>query len=130
MGFAVPPQRAHRQRHTANREMIVGIKDILRALAAGEYDGDRTDSETNGVSYGYYIDHGTPVKYREGKGFKFFDGKENVRVRGKRTEERFETDEEKTTFFQKYGFINDMFGNHPEVGEYSREWYESKKSGD
>jgi hypothetical protein len=106
----------------------MGIGDLLRALAEGVYDGERTDSEINGVSSGYYIDSGTPVKYREGKGTKFFDGKENIRTPGKRSQERFETDEEKTIFFQKYGFIPNMFGDHPEVIDYSRDYYESKKA--
>lgn len=103
------------------------VGDILRALGDGAYDGERTDREMNGVSSGYYIDRGTPVKYREGKSTKFFDGKENVRTPGKRSEERFETDEEKTVFLQKYGFIRDMFGDHPEVMELSSDYYESKK---
>lgn len=108
----------------------MGIGDILKALAAGEYDGERKDSEANGVSWGFYIDDGTPVKYREGKSTKFFDGRENVRTPGKRTEERFESDEEKTTFFQKYGFLPEMFGNHEEVMDYSSDYYESKKKPD
>lgn len=105
----------------------MGIGDLLKALSDGAFDGERKDNETKGVSSGYYIDNGTPVKYREGKGTKFFDGKENVRTRGKRSEERFETDEEKTAFFQKYGFLPEMFGNHPEVMDYSRSYYESQK---
>ena len=105
----------------------MSIKDLLKNLADGVYDGERTDSEMNGVSSGFYIDKGTPVKYREGKSTKFFDGKENIRTPGKRTEERFDTDEEKTTFLQKYGFIRDMFGEHQEVMEYSREHYEKQK---
>lgn len=105
----------------------MSIKDLLKNLADGVYDGERTDSEMNGVSSGFYIDDGTPVQYREGKSTKFFDGKENTRTPGKRTEERFDTDEEKTTFFQKYGFIQDMFGGHPEVTDYSRQFYEDKK---
>lgn len=105
----------------------MGIKDLLKWLADGVYDGERTDSEMNGVSSGFYIDNGTPVKYREGKSTKFFDGKENIRTPGKRTEERFVTDEEKTTFFQKYGFIRELFGDHPEVMDYSRQYYEDKK---
>ncbi|MDR1209374.1 MAG: hypothetical protein LBK41_03530 [Clostridiales bacterium] len=105
----------------------MGIVDLLKSLADGMYDGERTDSEMNGVSSGFYIDKGTPVKYREGKSTKFFDGKENTRTPGKRTVERFETVEEKTTFLQKYGFIQDMFGNHPEVVDYSKQYYEDKK---
>lgn len=105
----------------------MSIKDLLKNLADGLYDGERTDSEMNGVSSGFYIDEGTPVKYREGKSTKFFDGKENVRTSGKRIEERFDTDEEKTTFLQKYGFIRDMFDDHSEVMDYSHEYYEEQK---
>jgi hypothetical protein len=105
----------------------MGIMDLLKQLTDGVYDGERTDSEMNGVSSGFYIDNGIPVKYREGKSTKFFDGKENIRTPGKRTEERFVTDEEKTTFFQKYGFIRDMFGDHPEVMDYSHQYYEDRK---
>ncbi len=103
------------------------IMDLLKKLADGVYDGKRTDSEKNGVSWGFYIDKGTPVKYRQGKRTKFFDGKENIRTPGKRTEERFVTDKEKTTFLKMYGFIQEMFGDHPEVMEYSRKYYKSKK---
>lgn len=104
----------------------MGIADILRALSDGEYNGARSDSEMNGVSSGFYIHNGTPVKYREGQGSLFFDGKENARTPGNRTEERFETEAEKTAFFQKYGFKRDMFGDHPEVVEYSKAYYEDK----
>lgn len=104
----------------------MGIADILRALAAGDFDGERSDIETNGVAAGFYIQDGTPVQYREGASTRFFDGKENVRAPGNRTEHRFETDEEKTLFFRKYGFKKDMFGDHPDVIEYSREYYEKK----
>jgi len=105
----------------------MGIVDLLRNLADGMYDGERADSEMNGVSSGFYIDEGTPVKYREGVGTKFFDGKENSRMPGRRTEERYETDEEKTTFFQKYGFKQDMFGAHPEVIDFSKQHYDDEK---
>ncbi|WP_104200587.1 hypothetical protein [Cryobacterium sp. Y29] len=106
----------------------MGIADILRALANGAYDGERTGSEIHGVSSGYYIENGTPVKYRQGKSTRFFDGKENIRTPGKRTEDRFKTDEEKTIFFQKYGYLREMFGKHPEVIDYSRAYYEAKKN--
>lgn len=105
----------------------MGIFDLLKNLADGKYDGERADSEMNGVSSGQYIDEGTPVTYREGASTKFFDGKENTRTPGRRTEERYETDEEKTTFFQKYGFKQDMFGDHPEVIDFSKQHYEDKK---
>lgn len=34
----------------------MGIKDLLKNLAQGLYDGERTDSEMNNVSSGLYID--------------------------------------------------------------------------
>jgi hypothetical protein len=105
----------------------MSIKDLLKNLAEGQYDGERTDSEQNGVSWGYYIDKGTPVKYREGKSSKFFDGKENIRTPGKVEKEYFDSDEKKTTFFQKYGFNQDMFSDHPDVMDYSLQYYDDKK---
>ena len=105
----------------------MGIRDLLKNLADGKYDGERTDSEMNGVASGFFIDKGTPVKYREGKSTKFFDGRENTRTPGKRTEERYETAEEKANFLKKYGFIQEMFGRHPEVADFSKKHYETEK---
>lgn len=34
----------------------MSIKDLLKNLAEGQYDGERTDSELNGVSSDFYID--------------------------------------------------------------------------
>ena len=104
----------------------MSLKDILSNLASGAYDGERIDNEENGVSWGFYIDDGTPVKYREGKSIKFFNGKENERISGNRTEERFDTNEQKETFFQKYGYLHNMFDDHPEVMDYSRDYYEKQ----
>ena len=108
----------------------MSIEDILRALADGAYDGERSDSEINGVASGFYIQDGIPVQYREGKSAQFFDGKENARTPGTRTERRFESDEEKRAFFEKYGFKRDMFGAHPEVIEYSKRRYEALRNGE
>ena len=76
----------------------MSLKDLLRNLANGDYDGGRIDNEENGVSWGFYIDKGTPVKYREGKSSIFFSGKENERIAGTRTEERFDADEKKDLY--------------------------------
>jgi hypothetical protein len=38
---------------------------------------------------------------------RFFYGKENERVPGKRTEENYNTDERKLEFLQKYGWLKD-----------------------
>jgi hypothetical protein len=65
--------------------------------------------------------------YREGKSSKFFNGKENERIPGTRTEELFDTDEKKDTFFKKYGYLRSMFDDHPEVMDYSHEYYENRK---
>jgi len=103
------------------------MKKILSNLAKGVYDGERIDNEESGVSWGFYIDKGIPVQYREGKSSKFFNGKENERLLGKRTEERFDTDEKKDNFFKKYGYLCSMFDDHPEVMDYSHEYYENLK---
>jgi len=105
----------------------MSLKDILSNLAKGIYDGKRIDNEENGVSWGLYVDHGTPMKYHEGKSSKFFNGKENERILGKRTVEKFVTDEQKKTFFQKFGHLRNMFGDHQEVMDYSRDYYEKQK---
>jgi len=104
----------------------MSLKDILSNLASGTYDGERIDNEENGVSWGFYIDDGTPVKYRESKSSKSFNGQENERIPGNRTEERFDTNEKKETFFQKYGYLHNMFDDHQEVTDYSRDYYEKQ----
>ncbi len=67
---------------------------------------------------------GVPVKYRQGPSGRFFDGEENVRSPGTRSEERFDTDEKKIVYFEKYGWIAEMFGKHPEVIAFSSAYYE------
>ena len=47
------------------------------------------------------------MSYRQGESERFFNGKENERIPGKREEERFETDDEKLFFLQKYGWLID-----------------------
>lgn len=105
----------------------MGLKELLDNLKNGVYDGERVDNERNGVSWGFYIRNGTPIKYREGKSSRFFNGKENEYIPGKRTEERFDTDEAKDYFFKNYGFLRQMFGSHQEVLDYSKAYHEQKK---
>ncbi len=45
----------------------MSLKDLLNNLAKGVYDGKYIDNEEHGVSWGFFIDKGTPVQYREGK---------------------------------------------------------------
>ena len=54
-----------------------------------------------------YIKNGEPVSYREGESTRFFNGKENERIPGKRTEERYDTDDRKLEFLQRYGWLID-----------------------
>lgn len=87
-------------------------KQLLKKLASGELDGPvgRT-IECGGykkVYAGKYIKDGVPVSYREGESTRVFNGRENERIPGKRTEETYDTDEQKLYFMQKFGWlIND-----------------------
>lgn len=84
-------------------------KHLLEKLASGALDGcvgdDMVYRGYKNVYCGKYIKGGVPVSYREGESTKFFDGKENIRTPGKRTETRYETDEDKLYFLQKYGWL-------------------------
>ena len=51
--------------------------------------------------------NGIPVSYRQGQSERFFDGKENERIPGKRVEEIYDSDDKKLTFLQKYGWLID-----------------------
>ena len=53
------------------------------------------------VLCGKYIKDGILVSYRQGELERFFNGKVNERIPGKREEERFETDYEKLFFFYR-----------------------------
>ena len=72
-------------------------KNLLAKLASGVLDGAvGRELECGGykkVYVGKYIKDGEPVSYREGEGSKFFNGKENEYIPGKREEEHFDTDE-------------------------------------
>ena len=86
-------------------------KVLLSRLAAGELDGPVGDIREYGVHKtvycGKYINGGIPISFREGASERFFNGKENERIPGKRIEERYETDDEKLEFLQRYGFLMD-----------------------
>jgi len=86
-------------------------KNLLAKLNNGVLDGmvgdERVYSGYSNVYCGKYIKDGVPVSYREGESSKFFNGKENERSPGKRTEERYETDDSKLSFLQQYGWLID-----------------------
>lgn len=86
-------------------------QSLLAKLASGILDGvvgnelERSGYKT--VTFGKYIKNGIPVSYREGASSRFFNGKENEEIPGKRSEEIFDTDERKLEFLQKYGWLMD-----------------------
>jgi len=87
-------------------------KGLLAKLANGLLDGMVGDvkvySGYKDVYCGKHIKDGEPVSYREGESSRFFNGKENERFPGKRTEERYDTDDKKLNFLQRFGWlIND-----------------------
>ena len=57
------------------------------------------------VYYWKYIKDGVPVSVREGESTRFFNGKENEKIPGKRNEQQFETDEQKLDFLQRFGWL-------------------------
>ncbi len=94
-------------------------KNLLSRLATGEFDGPVGDIREYGVHKTVYcgkcISGGIPISFREGASERFFNGKENERIPGRRTEERYETDDRKLEFLQRYGFLM----NDAAVQEYS-----------
>ena len=86
-------------------------KNILAKLASGVLDGvvgnELECGDYNKVYVGKYIKDGVPVSYREGEGSRFFNGKENEYIPGKRVEESYDTDEKKLNFMKKFGWLVD-----------------------
>lgn len=87
-------------------------KNLLEKLKSGLLDGvvgrEKVYHGHKNVYYGKYIENGEPVSYRESESSRFFNGKENETISGKRVEEHYDTDDQKLEFLQKYGWlIND-----------------------
>ena len=81
---------------------------LLEKLMSGKLDGLVGDVfyTTGGSSIWTEIKDGIPVRYKQGPGGKYFDGKENVRYEGqKHIQEKWKTDDEKLAFLQKYGWL-------------------------
>ena len=97
-------------------------KKLLAKLASGELDGmvgkEKPYYGYKTVYCGKYIKNGVPVSYREGEPARFFNGKENETIPSKRTEEYYDTDEQKLIFLQRYGFLI----NDEEVRAYSAKY--------
>lgn len=88
-----------------------GRKKLLEKLASGILDGmvgdEREYRGYKSVYCGKYIKDGEPVSYRQGESTRFFNGKENERIPGKREEEHYDTDEKKLEFLQRYGWLTE-----------------------
>ena len=86
-------------------------RNLLDKLASGLLDGmvgdEREDRGYKSMYCGKYIKDGIPVSYRQGASERFFNGRENERIPGKREEERYDTDERKIEFLQRYGWLID-----------------------
>lgn len=86
-------------------------KGLLAKLVSGSLDGmigdEKVYSGYKNVYCGKYIKNGEPVTYREGESTRNFNGRENERVKGNRTEEHYNCDEKKLGFLQKYGWLMD-----------------------
>lgn len=104
----------------------MAIKDILRRLNDGEFDGGYSERESNGTYTSLYIKDGIPVRRYEGRSSRFFNGKENERISGKVEVTEYSTDEQKTEFIQRFGFIGDLFGYDNDAREESGKYYETR----
>ena len=85
--------------------------NLLKKLASGVLDGmvgrEKVYAGYKNVYCGKYIKDGEPVSYREGESSRFFNGKENERISGKRDEDHYDTDDRKLEFLQRYGWLMD-----------------------
>lgn len=103
-------------------------KHLLEKLESGKLDGfvgdERVYRGYKKVYCGKYIKDGVPVSYRQGEDSRFFNGRENENIPGKREEEHFDTDDRKLEFIQKYGWLID----DDEVKAYSAKFKPSSKN--
>ena len=101
-------------------------KNLLAKFASGVLVGTVGDEREycgyRSVFCGKYIKDGESVSYRQGESTRFFNGKENERIPGKRVEEHYDTDDRKLDFLQWYGWLTD----DDEVRAYSAK-YKPKK---
>lgn len=85
--------------------------NLLAKLVSGALDGmvgdEREYRGYKSVYCGKYIKDGVPVSYRQGESERFFNGRENERIPGKREEEHYDTDDRKLEFLQRYGWLMD-----------------------
>ncbi|MBQ9265162.1 MAG: hypothetical protein IJ189_13270 [Clostridia bacterium] len=84
-------------------------KTILEKLSSGQLDGvvgnDLITGDHAKVTIRTVIINGIPQILRFGPDHKYFDGKENIHVDGKKTIQLFETVADKLKFLQKFGWL-------------------------
>lgn len=101
-------------------------RNLLTKLSSGLLDGMVGDELVyrgyKNVFCGKYIKDGEPFSYRQSESERFFNGKENEQILGKREEEHFDTDDKKLEFLQRFGWLM----ADPDVKAYSAR-YKRKK---
>ncbi len=84
-------------------------KRLLSKLASGLLDGmvgeEKVYRGYKNIYCGKYIKNGEPVSYRQSESERFFNGRENETIEGKREEDHYNTDERKLDFLQRYGWL-------------------------
>lgn len=83
-------------------------RELLKRMDAGELDGMVGDMfQTDGGSTVWtIIKNGIPVRFKQGPGGKFFNGKENERYEGVlQTLAKWMTDEERLDFLRRFGWL-------------------------
>lgn len=85
--------------------------ELLQNLEKRKYDVPFQTFKQGQIEWKFCIEKGIPIRIRKGK---------------KQTIQRFQTNEEKIQFLQKYGCIPELFKNHPEVMEYSLLYYKEE----
>lgn len=102
----------------------MGIRDLLRRLGEGEFDGGWSERSTNGTQTTLYIENGVPKRRYEGKSTRFFNGRENEWIQGKVEETEYRTPSQKKEFIKRYGFIGELFGFDEDAKKVSGEYYD------
>lgn len=85
-------------------------KRLLAKLASGLLDGLVGDDLTTsgGSTVWTAIKNGIPSRYKQGPTKKFFNGKENEKIKGVlHVLESWESDDQKLSFLQKFGWLMD-----------------------
>jgi len=102
--------------------MTAEERNLLAKMESGDLDrivGDEREYRGyRSVYCGKFIKDGIPVSYRQGQSERFFNGRENERIPGKREEEHFDTADRKLEFLQRYGWLMD----DPDIRAYSAKY--------